>query len=61
MSTYRRVINDDITAGHVTMKNMLFQVLDERALKTERQLQSILKFSHDNNMDCGLVGTQNPV
>lgn len=34
--TYRSVINDDITAGHITMENVLFQVLDECSLKRQR-------------------------
>lgn len=31
--TYRGVVNDDITAGHIAVENVFFQVLDERALQ----------------------------
>lgn len=31
--SYRGVVNDDITAGHIAMENVFFQVLDERALQ----------------------------
>lgn len=31
--TYRSVINDDVTAGHIAVKNVFLQVLDECPLK----------------------------
>lgn len=35
LRTYRGVVNDDITAGHIAMENVFFQVLDERALQSQ--------------------------
>lgn len=34
--THRCVVNDDITAGHIAMKYMFFQVLDECSLQKQR-------------------------
>ena len=31
-STYRCVVEDDISAGHVAMEDVLLQVLDQRTL-----------------------------
>lgn len=36
LCTHRSVVNDDITAGHIAMENVFFQVLDERALQSQR-------------------------
>lgn len=36
MLTYCGIVNDDITAGHIAMENVLLQVLDERALQSQR-------------------------
>lgn len=36
LRTYRGVVNDDIIAGHIAMENVFFQVLDERALESQR-------------------------
>lgn len=35
LRTYRGVVNNDITAGHIAMENVFFQVLDERALHSQ--------------------------
>lgn len=47
MWTYRGVINDDITAGHVAMEDVLLQMLDEGALKRQRDKDSVCSFNQD--------------
>lgn len=34
--TYCGIVNDDITAGHIAMENVLLQVLYKRALQSQR-------------------------
>lgn len=36
LQTYRGVVKDDITAGHIAMENVFFQVLNERPLQSQR-------------------------
>lgn len=36
MMTYCGIVNDDITAGHIAMENVLLQVLYKRALHSQR-------------------------
>lgn len=46
--TYRGVVNDDVTAGHIAMENVLFQVLDECAL--QRQSDKARETERDNEL-----------
>lgn len=39
LRAYRGVVNDDVAAGHVTMENVLLQVLDERTLRHKNNTQ----------------------
>lgn len=36
MLTYCGIVNDDVTAGHIAMENVLLQVLDKGALQSQR-------------------------
>jgi len=46
--TYRGVVNDDITGGHIAMENVLFQVLNEGSLQRKGTGEIIqFFFQHD--------------
>lgn len=53
LMSYRGVVEDDITAGHVAVENVLLQVLNERSLQSRRgRVRWIFRFpsAHFNSL-----------